>query len=412
MRYSPFKYQEHLTQHIIDNPAAGIFAGLGMGKSVTTLTAIDKLINDYCEVNKVLVIAPKMVAENTWSAECAKWSHLKHLRISKVLGTERQRKAALALTADIYVTNRENVQWLVAYLQDMWPFDMCVIDELSSFKSAKSGRFKALKMVRPKISRVVGLTGTPSPNSLQDLWSQVYLLDRGERLGKTISNFRDLYFKPDKRNGHIVYSYKIASPDVPERLTARIQDICISMKAKDYLDLPGSLIRPVEVVLSPAEMGKYKEFEREQVLAMLSGEEITAVNAAVLSGKLLQFAGGGLYGEDKSQHHVVHERKIERLKELIDTATGPVLIGYMFKHEAERIRAVFPEARPIKTAADIADWNAGRIEIALLHPQSGGHGLNLQPGAMRSSGTAPPGAWSYFSSSMAGWTGKDRLSLF
>lgn len=380
MEFKAYPYQAFAVRHIIDNSAAGLFLDMGLGKTVSTLTAIDRLMYDYFEVNKVLVIAPKRVAEDTWTTEAAKWDHLKHLRISVVLGSERERKEALKAEADIYVINRENVAWLIGYYQFAFPFDMLVIDELSSFKSPKAVRFKALKMVRPKINRVVGLTGTPAPNGFIDLWSQLYLLDMGERLGKTVTGYREKYFTPGRTNGQIVFDYKLRA-DSEKTISSRISDICISMKAEDYLDLPRRMDRVVTVRLSPETRKKYENFEREQILA-IEGEEVSAVNAAALSGKLLQFANGAVYGTEKN-YHEIHMAKIEALKELIEAANGqPVLVFYSFRSDCDRITKHLADYKPqmLKTAADIRKWNNGEIPLLLAHPASAGHGLNLQEG--------------------------------
>lgn len=381
MKYTPHPYQDFATRHIIDNPASGLFLDMGLGKTVSTLTAVDQLLNVYCEVSKVLVIAPKRVAEDTWTTECSKWDHLRHLRLSVVLGSERERKEALKAKADIYVINRENVAWLVGYYQSAFPFDMVIIDELSSFKSAKAIRFKSLRMVRPKVSRVVGLTGTPAPNGLIDLWPQIYLLDMGQRLGKHITSFRSRYFDPGRRNGQVVFDYK-PKTESQQQIYDQIGDICISMTAKDYLTLPERITRTIEVKLPAKVQQQYDEFEKEQVLALEDVEEISAVNAAALSMKLRQFANGAIYDEHK-QHHEVHSEKLEALEELIEEANGqPVLIFYSFIHDYERIVKYLKGYKPRKLdgSADISDWNAGKIQVLLAHPASAGHGLNLQAG--------------------------------
>jgi SNF2 family DNA or RNA helicase len=349
MIYTPHPYQDHATDHIIDHPYCGLFLDMGLGKTVATLTAIDRLMFDNCEVSKVLVIAPKRVAEDTWTTEKEKWDHLQHLRISKVLGTERQRKEALKAKADIYIINRENVVWLIAHLQGYWPFDLVVVDELSSFKSSKAQRFKALRMVRPKMKRVVGLTGTPAPNSLMDLWPQLYLLDQGERLGKTITSYREKYFNPGAKNGHVVYEYKLKTvSDIEKELIGAdyyekkiyelIGDICISMKKEDYLDLPKRIDHVVEVTLSAKVMQQYREFEKKQVLTLFGNdEEISVPNAAALTNKLMQFANGAVYDE-KRDWHEVHTAKLEALEELVEAANGQsVLNFYTFRHDQERI---------------------------------------------------------------------------
>ena len=338
-------------------------------------------MNEYLEVAKVLVIAPKRVAEDTWTTECAKWEHLRHLRVSKVLGTEKQRKAALREDADLYVINRENVVWLVAQYQGAWPYDMVIIDELSSFKSAKAARFKALRQVRPMTERVVGLTGTPAPNGLIDLWPQLYLLDMGERLEKTIMAYRSKYFRPGRTNGQVVFDYKLnAGSD--EMIYKKISDICISMKAKDYLSLPDLIEVPQDIHLPPAKKKQYDEFEKEQVLSLQDEGDISAVSAAALSNKLSQYANGAIYDEDK-QVHELHDVKLDALEEIVEAANGqPVLVFYAFKHDSARIlkRLKGYGAKQIDGAEDIAAWNRGEIPVMLAHPASAGHGLNLQKG--------------------------------
>jgi len=382
MIYNPHPYQDFATEHIIENPEAGLLLGMGLGKTVSTLTAVDRLMNDYIEVNKVLVIAPKRVAEDTWTTESAKWDHLKHLRLSVVLGSERERKEALKAKADIYVINRENVAWLVGYYQSAFPFDMIVIDELSSFKSAKAIRFKSLRMIRPKVKRVVGLTGTPAPNGLIDLWPQMYLLDQGARLGKTISGYRERYFTPGKRNGQVVFNYNLKE-ESERAIYDKIGDICISMTAKDYLSLPERVNHTIEVKLPKAIQDRYDEFEKQQVLSILESDtDISAVNAAALSTKLRQFANGAVYDAEK-KYHVVHDEKLEALEEVVEAANGrSVLIFYSFKHDLERIQKRLKGYKPrvLEGKSDIADWNTGKIQVMLAHPASAGHGLNLQAG--------------------------------
>ena len=382
MRYQPYAYQQHATEHIIGNPAAGLFLDMGLGKTVSTLTAIDKLMNEDLEVNKVLVIAPKRVAEDTWITEKDKWDHLRHLKLSLVLGTEKQRKQALAAKADIYVINRENVVWLVAMYSNKFPFDMVVIDELSSFKSAKAQRFKALRQVRPLMTRVVGLTGTPAPNSLIDLWPQLYLLDQGQRLGKTITSYREKYFRPVSSNGNVVYKYGLKKDTQPQEIYSLIGDICISMKAKDYLQLPERISRMVPVVLHDGLLKKYQEFEREQVLALVEGGEISAMNAAALNTKLLQFANGAVY-DDSRNYHEIHDEKLDALEEIIENANGtPVLIFYSYRHDVERIKTKLKKYHPEELAGSdhIKQWNEGKVSVMLAHPASAGHGLNMQAG--------------------------------
>ncbi len=380
------KYQEFSVQHIIKHPFAALFLEMGLGKTVSALTAIEELKYNRLEIDKTLVIAPKSVARNTWSDEVGKWEHLKHLRISIVLGTERQRKKALNTDADIYVINRENVAWLVSFYGGGYmPFDMLVIDELSSFKSAKAQRFKALRQVRPLFDRVVGLTGTPAPNGLVDIWPQIYLLDMGERLGKTITGFRQIYCREGLKNGHVVYKYHIAK-GAEKAIYNKIGDICVSMKARDYLELPPQIDNTINVKLDASTLESYNSFAREKILEMMQdGEDttITAANAAALVGKLLQFANGAIYDEHKNVK-AVHDFKLEAFKELVEESQGePILVFYSFKHDLNRIRGlkgVGERVRTLKTSADMQDWNSGKIEILAAHPASAGHGLNLQHG--------------------------------
>jgi SNF2 family DNA or RNA helicase len=377
MQFRPHGYQQYAITHIINNPAVGLFLDMGLGKTVTTLTAIDQLLW-LGDVNKVLVIAPLRVAEDTWSTEVDKWDHLNHLRISKILGNPKQRQAALSKEADIYVTNRENVEWLVNECFNSWKFDMVVIDELSSFKSSKAIRFRSLKKVRPYFKRIVGLTGTPAPNSLIDLWPQVYLLDGGKRLGKTITGYKDQFFKPGRKNGYVVYEWKLKD-GAEDSIHNRISDICISMTAKDYLNLPERIDNTINIKLPEAAVKKYKELEQDLVME-LGENDITAANAAVLTNKLLQISNGAIYSEDK---HVVeiHDEKLKALSEIIEAANGkPVLIFYNFKHDFDRIMGFIKNAKGLVDSKDIAEWNKGNIPVLLVHPASAGHGLNLQYG--------------------------------
>lgn len=376
-------YQRFAVEHVISHPAAGLLLDMGLGKTVSTLTAINRLIYEEFEISNVLVIAPKKVAENTWATEAAGWEHLKHLKVSKILGTEKQRKEALRAKADVYVINRENVVWLVSHLGGACPFDMLVIDESSSFKSAKAARFKALRTMRPQFDRVVILTGTPTPNGLIDLWPQMYLLDQGDRLGKTITNYRDRYFSPGKRNGAIIYDYKLRDSS-EEAIYRQIGDICVSMKADDYLQLPARIDRTVEINLSPQVQEQYNTFEEEQILQLQEDQEgdISALNAAALSNKLLQFANGAVYDADRNIHHI-HDEKLEALAEIIEAANGqPVLLFYSFKHDLYRIQERFKSYKPreMQTPKDLQDWNDGKIQLLVAHPASAGHGLNLQKG--------------------------------
>lgn len=351
------------------------------GKTVSTLTAIDNLIF-LGEVSRVLVIAPLRVAEDTWSTEVEKWDHLKHLRISKILGTKKQREEALNKDADIYVTNRENVDWLVSECFDSWIWDMVIIDELSSFKSSKAKRFRALKKVRPYFKRIVGLTGTPAPNSLIDLWPQIYLLDGGQRLGKTITRFKDRYFNPGRRNGYVVYNWELKQ-GAEEAIQNKISDICISMKADDYLELPERIDNRVEISLSKKSMEIYKKLEKDLIIE-IAEEDITAANSAVLTNKLLQMANGAIYSESKEVVNI-HDEKLGKLEEIIDTSNGKsVLVFYNFKHDYNRISEMLTKKKltyqTLNNSEDIKKWNNGEIQVALLHPASAGHGLNLQYG--------------------------------
>lgn len=341
------------------------------------MTALFDLILDMFLIRKVLVIAPLRVARDTWPSVIKKWDHLKGLTYSVAVGTEADRKAALMQTADVYIINRENVDWLVNKSGIPFDFDMVVIDELSSFKSYQAKRFKSLLKVRPKLKRIVGLTGTPSSNGLMDLWAEFRVLDLGERLGRYITNYRNAFFRPDKRNGEVIFSYK-PLPGAEQQIYDRICDITISMKSCDYLKLPECVINEVPVVMDEKEMAVYDKF-REDMVAKIKDTEIDAANAAVLSGKLLQMANGAVYDEEKNSLHI-HDRKLDALEDLFEGANGkPVLIAYWYQHDAERIKARFP-VREIKTSKDIEDWNAGKISAAIIHPASAGHGLNLQSG--------------------------------
>ncbi len=347
------------------------------GKTVITLTAIKELMHERFEVRKVLVIAPLRVGRETWPAEIAKWDHLKGLTYSVAIGTREERLAALRTKADIYIINRENVPWLVEKSGIAFEYDMIVIDELSSFKNYQAKRFKSLMSVRQTVKRIVGLTGTPSSNGLMDLFAEFKVLDYGKRLGWYISRYRERYFLPDKRNAQVVFTYKL-KPGAEEQIYNAISDITISMKTKDYLELPPCIYNVVKVVLSERERKMYERFRKEMVIS-LGGEEIDAMNVAALSNKLLQMANGAVYDTDHSSHHI-HDRKLDALEDLIEAANGrPVMVCYWFRHDLERIRGRF-DARELKTAKDIEDWNAGKILVALVHPASAGHGLNLQYG--------------------------------
>lgn len=376
MKYKPHNYQQFATDFILNQSICCLMLDMGLGKTVITLTALWQLALDSFDVSKVLVIAPKRVAEDTWPKELAKWEHLTGLTSSLVLGSAAEREAALQRKAFLYIINRENVAWLVK--NHYWDFDMVVIDELSSFKSNKAERFKAMKKVRPMVTRIVGLTGTPAPNTLLDLWPQMYLMDMGQRLGRFIGGFRDRFFLPDKRNREIIYSYK-PREGAEDAIYALISDICISMKAADYLDMPERIDNCIEVSMSPKERKLYDDFQKDMVLS-IGDEELDATNAAALSNKLLQMANGAVYGEDKKVIPI-HDRKLDALEDLVEAANGkPLLVAYWYKHDLQRIKARFKNAQCIDTAKDIDDWNAGKIPLALIHPASAGHGLNLQDG--------------------------------
>ena len=378
MQYKPHRYQEFAKEHIICHAVAALFLDMGLGKTVITLTAIKELMYERFEIQKVLVIAPLRVARDTWPAEIRKWDHLADLTYSVAIGTKAERLAALRSKADIHIINRENVTWLVEESGLPFDYDMVVIDELSSFKSYRAKRFKSFLSVRRTVKRIVGLTGTPSSNGLMDLWAQFRLLDLGERLGRYISRYRERYFLPDKRNAQVVFTYKL-KPGAEEQIYNAISDITISMKAEDYLDLPPCIHNVVKVALSEREREVYERFRKEMVIS-LGGEEIDAMNAAALSNKLLQMANGAVY-DDRHTGHQIHDRKLDALEDLIEAANGrPVMVCYWFRHDLERIRRRFPTVRELKTAKDIEDWNAGKIPVALVHPASAGHGLNLQYG--------------------------------
>lgn len=377
--FQPYPHQVAGIDWIINRPACALFWGMGTGKTVTTLTAIDQLLHDSLEDGPVLVIAPKRVAEYTWGRECSKWEHLRHLRVSRIMGTAKQRQDALAVLADLYVVNRENVVWLIEQVGKHWPFRIVVVDELSSFKSAQAKRWKSLRRVRGRIQRIIGLTGTPRPNGLDDLWAEIYLLDQGERLGKTLTRFRQQYLVPEKYNGHIVYQYRPAD-GAEEEVYNKLSDICMSIQKEDVLSLPGQVYEDVELTAPAALMKKYKQFERDRVMECLDADgQIVAGSAAALTNKLLQFANGAIYDTDGTVHEL-HTIKLDALDELIESAGGePVLVLYAYQHDADRIRARIP-CRALDTPADIDAWNRGEIPVALAHPASIGHGLNLQDG--------------------------------
>lgn len=382
MRFVPHPYQEFCVQAILDKPAVGLFLDMGLGKTAITLTAINELRYGRFATQRCLVIAPKKVAEATWQREAAKWDNLRHLRFVTVLGSTRQRIKALLSPADIWIINRENVTWLVDYYQNAWPFDMVVIDESSSFKSHSAKRFKSLASIRSHIQRIVELTGTPSPNGLMDLWSQIYLLDKGERLGKYYTHFRDRYFDPGRRGRDVIYQYD-PKEGAADAVLSKISDICISMKASDYLQLPDCIVHDIPVELDAKAKKAYNELEKKMVLSLPDGD-IDVASAAALSNKLQQLANGALYDDDH-QVHLVHDCKIEAFMELIEQLHGQhALVFYNFKHDKDRLLEVLSKSklrvREFTGAREEIDWNAGKIDVLLAHPASTAYGLNLQDG--------------------------------
>lgn len=382
MKYSPHDYQKYAADFIVKNPIAAILLDMGMGKSVITLTAICELMYELFEVQKVLIIAPLRVAKNTWPAEIEKWDHLKGLTFSVAVGTPAERMAALKAEADITIINRENVSWLIDESGVPWSWDMVVIDELSSFKNHKAKRFRSLMKARPKVRRIVGLTGTPSSNGLMDLFAEFKVLDMGKRLGRFIGQYRDTYFTPDRMNGPIVYSYALL-PEAEDEIYRKISDITISMKCTDHLQMPEKIITEAEAVMSEAETARYEKMKKELVL-QLDGEEITAANAASLSGKLCQMANGAVYSDDRKITRI-HDRKLDALEDIIEAANGkPLLVAYWFRHDFERIAERLHERKITFEKLDSDDsirrWNQKEIPVGLIHPASAGHGLNLQDG--------------------------------
>lgn len=374
MKYKAHDYQQYAADFIIEHPVSCLILDMGLGKTVITLTALWNLLFDYFEVRKVLVIAPKRVAENTWPAEIKKWEHLSGMTFSVAMGTAKQRKEALLSDADVTIIGRDNVSWMTKNIS--FCFDMIVIDELSSFKSPKAQRFKDLKKVRPFVKRIVGLTGTPG--NLMDLWAEIGILDMGQRLGRFIGGYRDRFFIPDKRNREIIFSYK-PREGAEEKIYELISDISISMKAVDYLQMPEYISNRVPVRMSETEKDLYDRMESEMLLEYGEGQDIDAVNAAALSNKLQQMANGAVYDESGNVRQI-HDGKLDALEDMVEAANGkPLLVAYWFKHDRERILKRFP-ARDISTRKDIEDWNAGKIPLALIHPASAGHGLNLQEG--------------------------------
>ena len=379
MKYQPHEYQKRATQFIIDNRYCALFLDMGLGKTVSTLTAIDILKNDYLEIDKVLVIAPKSVALNTWSGETAKWDHLRKLRISVAMGTAAQRTKAIERDADIYVTNRDNVKWIVDYFKkEPWPFDTVVLDESSSFKNPSSQRFKALRKIRPQLRRVIELTGTPSPNGLMDLWPQIWLLDMGERLGRTLGSYRSEFFTAGRRNGAVVYDW-IARPGARQRISKRLADISMSMQASDYLNMPDVIDGGLTLALPPDEMRDYQAFQKEQLM-QLDNTDIEAVTAAALTNKLLQYTGGALY-DDQHNWHEVSTAKLEALQDIVESTDESVLIYYQYQSEKDRILKMLPDAVTFTGEPELLEsWNAGKIRLMLAHPASVAYGLNMQAG--------------------------------
>ena len=382
MKYSPHEYQRYATEYIETHPVAAVLLSMGLGKTSITLTALNDLLFDSFEIHKAIVIAPLRVARDTWPAEIEKWDHLGSLIYSVAVGTETERLAALRRQADIYIINRENVQWLVEASGIPFDYDMVVVDELSSFKNHQSKRFRAMMKVRPKVGRIVGLTGTPSSNGLMDLWAEFKLLDMGQRLGRFIGQYRTQFFLPDKRNGQVVFSYK-PLPGAEEQIYRLISDITISMKSTDYLHMPQFVSSGYEVYLSEEETQRYVSFKRDLLLQLPDGE-ITAANAAALSGKLSQMANGAVY-TDEGETIAIHDRKLDALEDIIESMGGkPLLVAYWFRHDLERIRSrlhklKIPFSR-LDSSESIRRWNAGELPVALIHPASAGHGLNLQNG--------------------------------
>lgn len=381
--YKPHKYQAFSINRALSQPEIGLFLDMGLGKTSITLTALVELIHNRFEVARPLIIGPKRVVESTWPEEIRKWAHTNHLRVSLMLGTQRQRIAALNAPADIWAINRENVAWLIQHCGKRWPFDMVVIDELSSFKSPTSRRFRALRRVRPMVKRVIGLTGTPAPNGLLDLWAQVYLLDQGKRLGTSFTAFRDQYFKPAdwvrNANGALKVSKWEPRPGAEEEIFKKLEGLIVSLRAKDWLDFPERVNLEVPVTLPTKARRLYQQLERDLLLPFV-GADVVANTAAALSNKLLQMANGAVYDETGEVQHI-HDAKLDALEDLVESANGKsLLVFYSYRHDLPRIQERFPEARTLDTPNDIRDWNEGRIPIALAHPASAGHGLNLQRG--------------------------------
>ena len=382
MEFKPHDYQKYATEFIESHPIAAVILQMGLGKTVCTLTAIEHLMYDTFEVSKVLIVAPLRVAKVTWSDEIDKWDHLSHLTYSVAVGSEKERLSALKKKADLYMINRENLQWLIEKSGLPFDYDMVVLDELSSFKSWQSKRFRAFMKVRPKVQRVVGLTGTPSSNGLMDLFAEFKCLDMGERLGRFITQYRNAFFIPDRMNGQVVYSYK-PRPFAEEEIYRRIGDITISMKALDHLKMPELIENRYPVYMDDGEKQQYESMKKDLILPYLENEAITAANAAALSGKLCQMANGAVYSDEGSVVHI-HDRKLDALEDIIEAAQGPVLLCYWYRHDLERITKKLDELKVeyarISSDGSIRMWNEGKFQVGLIHPASAGHGLNLQAG--------------------------------
>lgn len=383
MKFVPHEYQKYAIDRIVSDPYVGLFLDMGLGKTVITLTAINELKYNRWAVSRVLVVAPKKVAEATWSKEAEKWEHLKHLKIIPVLGSLKKRVLALDTPGDVWVINRENIPWLVDYYRNLWPFDMVVLDESSSFKNARSKRFRALKLVRGRIKRLVELTGTPAPNGLEDLWAQIYLLDGGERLGKTLASYREAFFTQDYARPGQQYRTYTPTQTAERQIRAAISDICVSMKSEDYLELPQYIEDVVPVVLDAKARKSYDTLEKEMLLKV-DEQTITAGSAAVLNGKLLQLCSGAVYDENKAVVNI-HDCKLEAFLEVVEQLHGEhALVFYWFQHERDRLMEALSglnlQTRVYSGSQDEADWNAGKVDILLAHPASCAYGLNLQYG--------------------------------
>ena len=383
MKFEPHAYQRHAIDFILERPCSALFLDMGLGKTAIALSALNDLFFNRFEIRKALVVAPLRVARDVWTEELKKWEHLSALRCSVAVGSAQERIDALKTPADVYIINRENVPWLVNESGFKFDFDALVIDELSSFKNHQAKRFIALKKVRSKLKRVVGLTGTPSPNGLIDLWAQFKLIDYGERLERFVTDYRKKYFIPDKTNGHIVYSYAL-KPNAEREISEKISDITMSMTAAEKLKMPELIVSEYPVFLTKQELEAYNELKKRYVLEFLDGKKITATNAAVLAGKLSQAANGAVYDDEKLSIFM-HDKKLDALEDLIEAANGkPLLVAYWFKHDLERIKERLKTLKvkfdEIKSEASVKAWNKGALRVGLIHPSSAGHGLNLQKG--------------------------------